>query len=317
MYYVCFLTLSVMVLLSLAFFTLFERSILSYVQIRSGPNKNSIMGILQPFSDALKLFSKDFVYLTTANYLIYMLTPFFGLFFSLIMWLIYPFFFHINTFTFGMLYFICVSSMGVYIFMLSAWAANSSYGMLGGLRAIAQSISYEASLIIILMSLMFLINGFNLCNLYYYQKGIWFGFLLFPLMLMLFSSFLAETNRSPFDFAEGESELVSGFNIEFGGGSFSFLFLSEYSNIMFMSLMINVLFMGSSTGSYFFYINMVFIMFCFIWIRGTFPRYRYDKLMNLSWTIYLPISLNILILCINMTYLMSIFIYMSKVNKSI
>nr|AXU98810.1 NADH dehydrogenase subunit 1 [Gonepteryx rhamni] len=284
------------VLIGVAFLTLLERKILGYIQIRKGPNKLGFMGILQPFSDGIKLFSKEQLYLNYSNYMYYYFSPVIGFFLSLMIWLLIPYYFNFIKFNLGILYLFCFLSVGVYTLLLAGWSSNSNYAMLGGLRAVAQTISYEVSLALILISTLFMIMDFNLLNLSIYQENIWFIFLMFPLSMCMFSSMLAETNRTPFDFAEGESELVSGFNIEYSGGGFALIFLAEYSSILFMSMLFILLYMGGYSLSLFFYLKLSLISFLFVWVRGTLPRYRYDKLMYLCWKIYLPISLNLLLL---------------------
>nr|YP_009182739.1 NADH dehydrogenase subunit 1 [Heteropterus morpheus]AHH34390.1 NADH dehydrogenase subunit 1 [Heteropterus morpheus] len=282
------------VMISVAFLTLLERKVLSYIQIRKGPNKVGYMGLLQPFSDAIKLFFKEQIYLSYSNYLCYYFSPILGFTLSLMIWMLIPYYFNMISFNLGILFFLCCSSLSVYFIMIAGWSSNSNYSMLGSLRAVAQTISYEVSLSLILLSCVVMIMNFNLLKFSEYQMLIWFFFLMFPLSLCFMSSSLAETNRTPFDFAEGESELVSGFNIEYSSGGFALIFLAEYSSILFMSLMFSLIYLGGYNLNFFFYLKMVFISFLFIWVRGTLPRYRYDKLMYLSWKVYLPLSLNFL-----------------------
>nr|YP_010327102.1 NADH dehydrogenase subunit 1 [Niphonyx segregata]UNP54364.1 NADH dehydrogenase subunit 1 [Niphonyx segregata] len=286
------LILIVGVLVGVAFLTLLERKVLGYIQIRKGPNKVGFMGILQPFSDAIKLFTKEQTYPNFSNYICYYFSPVISFILSLMIWLLIPYYFNLISFNLGLLFFLCCTSMGVYTVMVAGWSSNSNYALLGGLRAVAQTISYEVSLSLILMSSIIMIMNFNLLNFFYYQGIIWFFFLMFPLSLCWMSSSLAETNRTPFDFAEGESELVSGFNIEYSSGGFALIFLAEYSSILFMSLLFVIFYLGGYNLSIIFYLKLVFISFLFIWVRGTLPRYRYDKLMYLAWKSYLPISLN-------------------------
>nr|AQT38634.1 NADH dehydrogenase subunit 1 [Megathymus violae] len=288
------------VMIGVAFLTLLERKILGYIQIRKGPNKVGFMGLLQPFSDAIKLFSKEQVYLLNANYLIYYFCPIIGFVLSLLIWVLIPYYFNLISFNLGVLFFLCCISLGVYTIMIAGWSSNSNYSLLGGMRAVAQTISYEVSLSLILLSSILMILDFNLVKFNIYQSLVWFFFLMFPLSLCMLSSSLAETNRTPFDFAEGESELVSGFNVEYSSGGFALIFLAEYSSILFMSLLFTLIYLGGYSLSLIFYLKMVFISFIFIWVRGTLPRYRYDKLMYLCWKIYLPISLNYLLLFIGL-----------------
>nr|YP_009261596.1 NADH dehydrogenase subunit 1 [Hypsopygia regina]AKH04963.1 NADH dehydrogenase subunit 1 [Hypsopygia regina] len=283
------------VLIGVAFLTLLERKLLGYIQIRKGPNKVGIMGVLQPFSDAIKLFTKEQTYPVYSNYMSYYFSPIVSFILSLLIWMVIPYYFNMINFSLGTLFFLCCTSLGVYTVMIAGWSSNSNYSLLGGLRAVAQTISYEVSLALILMSSLVMIMGFDLMMFILYQDYIWFIFLMFPLGLCLMSSMLAETNRTPFDFAEGESELVSGFNVEYSSGGFALIFLAEYSSILFMSMMFVLTFLGGFSMSLFFYLKLSLISFLFIWVRGTLPRYRYDKLMYLAWKSYLPISLNFLL----------------------
>nr|QPT74084.1 NADH dehydrogenase subunit 1 [Micadina brachyptera] len=308
-----FLLLIILVLVGVAFFTLLERKVLGYIQIRKGPNKVSLLGIFQPFSDAIKLFSKESVLPNLSNFIPYYFSPVFNLFLSLIIWIVIPYFSNLFSYNLGLMFFLCCASLNVYSIMIAGWSSNSNYALLGGLRSVAQTISYEVSLFIILLSFIILIGGYCLIDFYYLQYFGWYILLYFPLCLCLFSSFLADTNRTPFDFAEGESELVSGFNVEYSSGGFILIFLSEYSMILFMSLFSCIVFFGCDLFSIFFFMKMVFFSFLFIWVRGTLPRFRYDKLMYLAWKCYLPLSLNYLIffVCYKL-FIISMFIYCIK-----
>nr|YP_009253810.1 NADH dehydrogenase subunit 1 [Orisarma sinense]YP_009626856.1 NADH dehydrogenase subunit 1 [Chiromantes haematocheir]ALK01296.1 NADH dehydrogenase subunit 1 [Orisarma sinense]QCB91524.1 NADH dehydrogenase subunit 1 [Chiromantes haematocheir] len=290
-----FLVLIICVLVGVAFVTLLERKILGYIQIRKGPNKVGFMGILQPFSDAVKLFTKEQMIPTVSNFLVYYMCPVFSLFISLLVWVVVPYETGLMSFNLSILFFLCCLSMGVYSTMIAGWSSNCKYSLLGSLRAVAQTISYEVSLALILLSFVMLIGGFNLNLFNQYQVNFWFIIIAFPLSMVWFSSCLAETNRTPFDFAEGESELVSGFNTEYGAGGFALIFMAEYASILFMSVLFVIFFLGSSPFSVMFYIKSVMIAFIFVWVRGTLPRLRYDKLMYLAWKSYLPLSINYLI----------------------
>nr|YP_009175377.1 NADH dehydrogenase subunit 1 [Neuronema laminatum]AKZ17625.1 NADH dehydrogenase subunit 1 [Neuronema laminatum] len=306
---VMMLLLIISVLVGVAFLTLLERKVLGYIQIRKGPNKVGFCGVPQPFCDAIKLFSKEQIYPIISNYMIYYLSPVISLFLSLLIWLMSPYLMNLFNFNLGLLFFLCCMSMSVYTIMISGWSSNSNYALLGGLRAIAQTISYEVSMALLLLCFIILINDFNLVNFEYFQKYIWFLCLTFPLMLMWLSSSLAETNRTPFDFAEGESELVSGFNVEYSSGGFALIFLAEYSSILFMSMLFSVMFLGAGIFCLYFYIKVVMLSFIFIWVRGTLPRYRYDKLMHLAWKSYLPSTLNYLLFFVGVkVYLMMLLI---------
>nr|AMH85499.1 NADH dehydrogenase subunit 1 [Microsepsis sp. ACMJ-2016] len=288
------LLLIICVLVSVAFLTLLERKVLGYIQIRKGPNKVGLMGIPQPFCDAIKLFTKEQVYPLMSNYISYYFSPIFSLFLSLLVWMCMPMFIKLFSFNLGILFFLCCTSLGVYTVMVAGWSSNSNYALLGGLRAVAQTISYEVSMALILLSFIFLIGNYNMIGFYNYQSYIWFLWILFPMALVWFSISLAETNRTPFDFAEGESELVSGFNVEYSSGGFALIFLAEYASILFMSMLFSVIFLGCDLLSIVFYVKLLFISFMFIWARGTLPRFRYDKLMYLAWKSFLPFSLNYL-----------------------
>nr|QZK22402.1 NADH dehydrogenase subunit 1 [Amitermes obeuntis] len=292
---VVFLLLMIFVMVGVAFLTLLERSVLGYVHIRKGPNKVGFVGVLQPFSDAIKLFTSEQYFPLVSNYLIYYFSPIFGFFLSLLIWLLIPYLSGFISFELGLLFFLACTSLGVYTVMIAGWSSNSGYSLLGGLRALAQTISYEVSLAFILLSFVVLICSYNLVYFYSYQVYLWLIFISLPLSFVWFISCLAETNRTPFDFAEGESELVSGFNVEYGAGGFALIFLAEYASILFMSLLFCIIFLGSDLYSFFFYVKLTFISFLFIWVRGTLPRFRYDKLMYLAWSSFLPLSLNYLL----------------------
>nr|CAH59860.1 NADH dehydrogenase subunit 1 [Zygaena minos ingens] len=295
LFFVGVLLLVLGVLIGVAFLTLLERKVLGYIQIRKGPNKVGMMGILQPFSDAIKLFTKEQTYPKYSNYVSYYFSPVVSFILSLMIWLLIPYYFNMISFNLGLMFFICCTSLGVYSVMIAGWSSNSNYALLGGLRSVAQTISYEVSLVLIMMSSIIFIMDFNLVLFNEYQNIIWFFFLMIPLSLCWFSSSLAETNRTPFDFAEGESELVSGFNVEYSSGGFALIFMAEYSSILFMSMFFCLMYLGGYNLSLIFYLKLALISFLFIWVRGTLPRYRYDKLMYLAWKSYLPISLNFII----------------------
>nr|YP_009744651.1 NADH dehydrogenase subunit 1 [Rhopalosiphum nymphaeae]QIF10538.1 NADH dehydrogenase subunit 1 [Rhopalosiphum nymphaeae]QYB20498.1 NADH dehydrogenase subunit 1 [Rhopalosiphum nymphaeae]UYR21959.1 NADH dehydrogenase subunit 1 [Rhopalosiphum nymphaeae] len=286
-----FLILFLMVFMSVAFFTLLERKVLGYIQLRKGPNKFLMKGVFQPMGDGLKLFFKEVNYPNNMNFFYFMISPLLGLLISIFFWFIYPFIGMNYIMGFGLIYMFCCSSLMVYIFLLISWSSNSNYSVLGMIRFISQMISYEVSMMIIIMNLMFLINSFNLNDFYIYQINLKFFFFLFFLFILLLISFLAEMNRSPFDFSEGESELVSGFNIEFSSLSFIFIFMSEYMSIMFMGMLLCEMFFGMMMNKFYLNIFILIFMFMVIWLRGFLPRFRYDKLMYLIWKLVLPLSL--------------------------
>nr|WOR85626.1 NADH dehydrogenase subunit 1 [Penaeus indicus] len=290
-----YLLLIICVLVGVAFVTLLERKILGYIQIRKGPNKVGFMGLMQPFADAVKLFTKEQTLPVMSNFLPYYLSPVFSLFVSLIVWLVMPYELGLMNFSMSTLFFLCCTSLGVYTTMSAGWASNSKYSLLGSLRAVAQTISYEVSLALILLSFIFLVGGFDLTLFSSYQRDVWLLWFTFPLSLIWFASCLAETNRTPFDFAEGESELVSGFNTEYSSGGFALIFMAEYASILFMSMLFALIFLGGNLISPFYYLKLVMVAFAFVWVRGTLPRFRYDKLMYLAWKSFLPVALNYLV----------------------
>lgn len=280
------------VLVGVAFLTLLERKVLGYIQIRKGPNKVGYLGMLQPFSDAIKLFTKEQIYPLISNYFLYYFSPVFNLFIALILWLVYPLFTSLINFNLGILYFLRISRLGVYSVIISGWSSNSNYSLLGGLRSMAQTISYEVRMVLVLLTFLIPIISLNLMDIFKYQNLIWGIFFNFSIRLVWLVSCLAETNRTPFDFAEGERELVSGFNVEYRRGGFALIFLAEYASIIFISIIRVLLFLGGNFLSYIFFIQITFLRFFWLWVRGTLPRYRYDKLMDLAWKVYLPVSLN-------------------------
>jgi len=301
------LILIILVIVGVAFLTLLERKVLGYIQIRKGPNKVGFLGIPQPFSDAIKLFTKEQTYPFVSNYLVYYFSPIFSLFLSLLCWLCIPFFIKLYRFNLGVLFFLCCLRIGVYSIIVAGWSSNSNYALLGALRAVAQTISYEVRLALILLSLIFLVGGYNFFSFVFFQQNIWFLFLSFPLALVWFCTSLAETNRTPFDFAEGESELVSGFNVEYRRGGFALIFLAEYSRILFIRILFVVFFLGGDAYGVFFFLKLTVISFIFIWVRGTLPRFRYDKLIFLAWKSFLPFSLNFLIFVVGFKMLIVYF----------
>nr|WON66094.1 NADH dehydrogenase subunit 1 [Anotylus sp. 'Oxytelopsis' 1 HFZ-2023b] len=300
--------LIVMVLIGIAFLTLLERKVLGYIQIRKGPNKVGFLGIIQPFSDAIKLFSKENIYPLMSNINLYYFSPIMNLFLALILWLCMPLFTMMFSFNLSIMFFLCCSSLSVYTVMIAGWSSNSNYSLLGSLRSVAQTISYEVSLFLILVSFLLLILSLKIIDFYKVQNYLWLIMFTFPLCLMWVITSLAETNRTPFDFAEGESELVSGFNIEYSGGGFALIFLAEYGSILFMSMMCVMIFMGGNLWSFMFFIKLVYVSFFWIWVRGTLPRYRYDKLMYLAWKSFLPISLNLCLFYFGM--IINIYVFM-------
>ncbi len=284
----------VLVLVRVAFITLIERKILGASQIRVGPNRVGLWGLLQPFADAVKLFNKEHAFLSRTARVVHLLSPVLSLFFMLAIWGLVPLEVGGFNFTFTLLIFICISSLGVYPIIGRGWASNCKYRTLGALRGVAQIVSYEVRLIVVLLRIVWATNSFNLEEILKEQSYAFNCLLFFPLISIWLISRLAETNRTPYDFSEGESELVSGFNTEYSAGGFSLLFIAEYGNIIFIGLIFVVLFLSSSV-SYSLIIKTMLVRFLFVWVRATLPRYRYDKLIYLAWKTLLPVSLFMLI----------------------
>nr|DBA44235.1 TPA_asm: NADH dehydrogenase subunit 1 [Cyathermia naticoides] len=306
---ISFFVTYVCILLGLAFFTLLERKGLGYMQVRKGPNKVGVMGLPQPLADAAKLLTKEMSKPEMVNQLPYFVAPVLSLILALMLWQLLPSDSATTVLKLGMLFFLCVSSMNVYGTLLAGWGSNSKYALLGAIRAIAQTISYEVSMALILLFSLFLSLSLDLLKIQDFQSLVWFSFLLFPMGLVWLVSCVAETNRAPFDFAEGESELVSGFNVEYGSGGFALIFMAEYANILLMSLLTGCLFFG---GPYFLgfssdfltCLKILFFCFVFVWIRVTLPRFRYDLLMNLTWKSFLPLSLSGLVVLISIFFML-------------
>ena len=296
-----FLTLLtlIFVIISVAFFTLAELRVMGSIQRRKGPNITGFWGVLQPFADALKLIVKEIIIPKRANKFLFLLAPFLTLYFSFIGWAVIPFStksFVINL-NIGILYLLIVSSFGVYGILLSGWASNSKYAFLASIRSVAQAISYEVSIALIILPVILMSGTLNLIHIVLIQQQIvWFCFPLFPLCIIFFISILAETNRTPFDLAEAEAELVAGYNVEYSGILFAAFFLGEYSNIFLMSALFVILFFGGwgffgIFPEFIFSIKIVFIAFWFIFVRANVPRYRFDQLMVIGWKVFLPFSL--------------------------
>nr|YP_009307937.1 NADH dehydrogenase subunit 1 [Eusyllis blomstrandi]AOR87110.1 NADH dehydrogenase subunit 1 [Eusyllis blomstrandi] len=288
----------IMALAAMAFFTLLERKALGYFQLRKGPNKVSFMGIPQPLADALKLFSKELSLPITSNFLPFIMSPLMGLILSLMLWVLFPSLSPLLFMKWGVIFFLIISSLSVYTTLGAGWTSNSKYALLGALRGVAQTISYEVSMSLILLSALIFLKSFNLNT--YFESYMFSMMLLMPiLMFMWFTTTLAETNRTPFDFAEGESELVSGFNTEYSAGTFAMIFMAEYMNIIIMSMITVLLFLSNLNAPALNLLVMTlkisFFAFVFIWCRGAFPRMRYDRLMSLTWKSFLPLSLMLLI----------------------
>ena len=287
------------ILISVAFFTLLERKIMASIQRRRGPNVVGFFGILQPFADGLKLLIKETIIPSKANKIIFIIAPILALFLSFLNWTVLPFrnFNLFSDINIGVLYIFAISSLSVYAIIMSGWSSNSRYAFLGTLRSTAQMVSYEVSIGLIVISVLISSNSLNLLSIVKGQMYIWYILPLFPLFLLFYISSLAETNRPPFDLPEAEAELVAGYFVEYSAMTFAQFFLGENINILFMCNFIAVLFLGAwlfifNLNFYiFFIIKVILLLFSFVWVRVTFPRYRYDQLMRLGWKIFLPLSL--------------------------
>ena len=295
-----FIIILIPVLISVAYLTLAERKILGYSQNRKGPNVVGIYGLFQPLADGLKLFTKEIIIPNHVNIFLYFFSPILALSLSLMIWIIIPF--NKNSmvldFNLGLIFIFSISSIGVYAILISGWSSNSKYAFIGALRAAAQMISYEVSIGLIIFSVILISGSFNLGSIISIQnKTGYFLWSLWPVAFMFFTSCLAETNRAPFDLTEGESELVSGYNVEYSSMSFALFFLAEYSHIIFMSFLFVIIFLGGNTlHDLILILKASLFIFIFVWVRTSFPRLRYDQLMTLLWKSYLPLSLSFIIL---------------------
>nr|ADO51451.1 NADH dehydrogenase subunit 1 [Pseudocorticium jarrei] len=302
------LAIIVTILISIAYLTLAERKVLGYMQCRKGPNVIGVYGLLQPIADGVKLFTKEMIIPNHANTFIYIMAPILSLTLTFIAWAVIPFTQNVvlSDLNIGILYLFAVSSISVYSILMSGWASNSKYAFLGAIRAAAQMVSYEVSIGLIIISVVLCAGSLNITDIVTAQSKIWFIFPLFPAAIMFIVSALAETNRAPFDLTEGESELVSGYNVEYSSMCFALFFLAEYGHIILMSAFTAILFLGGwkapmmesifKSGVIWFTIKTALIIFLFIWVRASFPRIRYDQLMALLWKSYLPLSLGLVVL---------------------
>jgi NADH-quinone oxidoreductase subunit H len=293
------------VMISVAYLTYVERKVIGSMQLRRGPNVVGPFGLLQPIADGLKLFLKETIIPSGANRGVFIAAPCITFILALVAWAVIPFdqgmvLADINV---GILFLFAISSLGVYGVLMAGWASNSRYAFLGGLRSAAQMVSYEVSMGFVIVTVLLLAGSLNLSDIVNAQKDMWFVVPLFPMATIFFVSTLAETNRHPFDLPEAEAELVAGFNVEYSGMPFALFFLGEYANMILMAGLTTILFLGGwlppmdismftwIPGPVWFALKLASVLFVFLWVRATFPRYRYDQLMRLGWKVFLPISL--------------------------
>nr|YP_009155356.1 NADH dehydrogenase subunit 1 [Rhacophorus dennysi]AIU99178.1 NADH dehydrogenase subunit 1 [Rhacophorus dennysi]ALC75288.1 NADH dehydrogenase subunit 1 [Rhacophorus dennysi]UAJ48169.1 NADH dehydrogenase subunit 1 [Rhacophorus sp.] len=293
------------ILLSVAFLTLIERKVLGYMQHRKGPNVVGPYGLLQPIADGVKLFIKEPIRPTTSSQILFILSPTLALTLAMLMWAPFPMPTPQSDLNLSILFILAISSLTVYTILGSGWASNSKYALIGSLRAVAQTISYEVTLALIMLCSIFLAGGFSLTTFNTVQQEMWLIIPSWPLASMWYVSTLAETNRAPFDLTEGESELVSGFNVEYAGGPFALFFLAEYANILMMNTLSTIMFLGASmlllmNSTVHLMMKASFLSLCFLWVRASYPRFRYDQLMHLVWKNFLPITLALTMLFISM-----------------
>ena len=292
-------------MLFIAYLTYFERKVIGSIQLRKGPNVVGPFGLLQPIADGIKLLTKETIIPTSSNKLIFLFSPILTFTLALIAWAVIPIDYEIvlSNINVGILYIFAISSLGVYGIIMAGWSSNSRYAFLGALRSAAQMVSYEVSIGLIIINILLTVGSLNLTEIVLAQESMWFFIPHFPVFIIFFISTLAETNRAPFDLPEAEAELVAGYNVEYSSLAFGLFFLGEYGNMILMSSLTTILFLGGwfppfdivffniIPGFIWFFLKVCVILFLFVWIRATLPRYRYDQLMRLGWKVFLPISL--------------------------
>ena len=292
-------------MLFIAYLTYFERKVIGSIQLRKGPNVVGPFGLLQPIADGIKLLTKETIIPTSSNKLIFLFSPILTFTLALIAWAVIPIDYEIvlSNINVGILYIFAISSLGVYGIIMAGWSSNSRYAFLGALRSAAQMVSYEVSIGLIIINILLTVGSLNLTEIVLAQESMWFFIPHFPVFIIFFISTLAETNRPPFDLPEAEAELVAGYNVEYSSLAFGLFFLGEYGNMILMSSLTTILFLGGwfppfdivffniIPGFIWFFLKVCVILFLFVWIRATLPRYRYDQLMRLGWKVFLPISL--------------------------
>jgi NADH-quinone oxidoreductase subunit H len=297
-------------LLVVAYYTYAERKVLAYSQLRKGPNVVGPFGILQPIADGLKMLVKETIIPSGANRVVFVAAPMVTLTLALVAWAVIPFAdgWVVSNINVGILYLFAISSLSVYGIIMAGWASNSRYAFLGALRSAAQMVSYEVSIGFVLVTVLLCAGSLNLTDIVLAQRHVWFVIPLLPMAVVFFISGLAETNRTPFDLPEGESELVAGYFVEYSSMTFLLFFMGEYANMVLVSGMTAILFLGGWLAPFgiapftwlppvlWFLLKTLFVMFCILWVRATFPRFRYDQLMRLGWKVFLPFSLLWLVL---------------------
>nr|YP_009735126.1 NADH dehydrogenase subunit 1 [Acropyga guianensis]QBG38614.1 NADH dehydrogenase subunit 1 [Acropyga guianensis] len=295
--------LLLILLLGIAFLTLLERKILGYIQERKGPNKVGLNGIIQPFSDAIKLLTKELFFIYKSNYYLFYICPLLLFSLMMIMWLLFPFYTNIYFLNYSILLMIILLTLMSYLMIFMGWSSNSIYSLMGSIRSVSQMLSFEVSFILIIFLLMLMSESYSLMDLFKFQDNLWFLVIFYPLFIMYFISIIVELNRSPMDFIEGESELVSGFNIEYYSGGFTLIFLGEYGMIIFFSFLSIILFSNLMKSEILMFLFMNIFSLMIICLRGLLPRMRYDELMYLCWKIMLPLILMYFILVLSLKFM--------------